>query len=292
MTPTIAPTRLVRRLLRGSLGLATLVAAIAYGMSLPRMGASPRSASRAARLGPSFKVNAGGHRARSVQQWTIRFDDQEQIGLLVGAAVCDDDVFVVDSLNQAVHRLSLSQGSRVGQIWKQDDGTNWFRFVYGVAADCDAGRLYVVDYTGTFVFDLYAGKLQRHHRQPRNFTNNIAPPVLDRGGEALYVPGVWRRFPNSFLNSGLDERFDGDRLGYQLSLDNSKTAPLFPPLEQECWSFSSDCLAVSFDRVREPGPAVWLASHKVSINVGVFDESARLLRTVDVRSPMFFEDGQ
>src|SRR5712691_4294230 len=113
MSLTVA-THLIRRLLRGVLGLATLVAVIVFALSLPGILASPGLASRAARPGRLFLADASGRLAHSVQRWTIRFDESQPIGLLVGAAICDDDVFVVDSLNQAVHRLSLSQGRRVG----------------------------------------------------------------------------------------------------------------------------------------------------------------------------------
>jgi hypothetical protein len=65
-----------------------------------------------------------------------------------------------------------------------------------------------------------------------------------------------------------------------------------PPLERGCFTASPGCLTVNLDAVRASPGIAWIAAQKISTRVGLFDAQRRLVRTVDVRSPFFREDGR
>jgi len=84
--------------------------------------------------------------------------------------------------------------------------------------------------------------------------------------------------------------FDGDRIGYRLSLRDGTAAPLFAAVERGCWAFTADCPNAFVDRVPDSrGSGGWVAAEGVGTQVGLFDAHYRLQRTIDVRSPRFLE---
>jgi hypothetical protein len=222
-------------------------------------------------------------------QWSIAPGAAGRIGVIVAAAVCGGDAFLLDRQLAAVHRVDLGRGAIVGDLGASGADAHPFREVTGLAADCERRMLYVVDKSGVASVDMDGGGILRRFSKPDTFVNSPGA-VLDVGAQTLSVPGLWPAAASDWLVKPIDRMFEGDRVGYQLDLRSGRTAPLVPAVERGCWSLGPNCLFASLDAVNEPG-AAWVAAHEVGTMVGVYDRSRRLVRTIDVRSNLFLDTG-
>ena len=242
-----------------------------------------------------FAIEAAGREATRSGEWelTLRPASSEPIGLITAAAFCEDEVFLLDSRQSVAHRIDLLTASETGAIGASSDGPDQPRRPRAMAIDCAGHTLYLIDRTGVFVFSLTSGGVEGHFSHPANFSYTGGTALVDAPNGALYVPGLWTAAKwSDWLHRDLDRMFEGDRVGYRLSLRDGTTKPLFKPLERGCWSVSASCLQAVFDEVRTGGPERWVAAQRVSTRVGLFDAQFRLQRVLDVRSPRFRENGQ
>ena len=250
---------------------------------------------RSVRGNLQFAVEAAGREATRAAGWklVLHSADTGPMGLISTAALCGREVFLLDSRQGVVHRVDLTTGGETGHFGSSGNGPNEPRTPRAMALDCAGQTLYLVDRTGVFVFSLPSGLVERHFVQPANFAYTSGNAVLDAPNGMLFVPGLWTAAGwSDWLHRDLDRMFDGDRLGYSLSLRDGTTKPLFMPLELGCWAYSSSCLDAVFDEVRARGPERWAVAQRVSTQVGIFDSQYRLLRVFDVRSRRFRENGQ
>lgn len=250
---------------------------------------------RSVRGDAHFAVEARGREAKRAAEWKLllRAVESGSVGLISSAAFCGNELFLLDSQQALVHRIDLQTGRQTGHIGPLGKVPDEPRISRAMALDCAAQTLYMVDRTGVFVFNLASGRVENHFQQPTNFAYTTGSAVLDATTGTLFVPGLWTaaRWPD-WLHRDLDRQFQGDRLGYSLSLRDGTTTPLFTPLELGCWAYSSACLDVVFDEIQARGEEGWVVAQRVSTQVGVFDSQYRLLRVFDVRSPRFRENGR
>jgi len=267
-----------------AIGAAALVCAAAAGW--PRLSASRMSRPDRSRL--TFRHDNAGARTYWDAEWSIAPAPGGRTGIIVGAAVCGDEAFLLDRQLAALHRADLRRGAIVGDLPIAPDGTAAFREVTGLAADCARRTLYVVDFTGVAVVDIDGGRIVNRFAKPQTFVNGAGAPIVDAAEQALYVPGLWPAAASDWLVKPIDRMFEGDRLGYRVDLRSGRTSPLVAAVETGCWSLGPNCLSASLDALTDGG---FIASHQVGSLVGVYDRSLRLVRTIDVRSQLFLETG-
>jgi len=251
-------------------------------------GWPPISASRLSRPDKNrlaFHRHHGGAHAYWDAEWTIS-PGANRIGVIVSAAVCDDEAFLLDRQLAVVHRVDLRRGVIVEDLGATPADAVALREVTSMTADCNARLLYVVDRSGVSTLEIDSGRITARFARPAPFVNSIGSTALDARAQALYVPGLWPTATSDWLVKPVDRMYEGDRLGYRLDLQTGKTAPLVPAVERGCWSLGPNCLFASLDMVNGPIDRGWIAAHAVGMLVGVYDATMRLVRTIDVRSPM------
>ena len=238
----------------------------------------------------TFDVEADGAPAVPDVEWPIAFEPGHEASLSGGAAVCDDQAFLLDHRRKQVHRVSLSAGAAIDRIGDPSGGT--FAYPYAIAAACRANKLFVADYAGLFVINLATGAIETRFPKPPTFATSLGRLAVDASARRVFVPGVWARRPNDWLFNGLHRMFVDDWLGREIDVVTGETSPFVPPIERGCFTASPLCLSVSLDRVAAGGEVAWIVAQKISTRVGLFDAHRRAVRLVDVRSPRFREDGQ
>jgi hypothetical protein len=253
----------------------------------------PASASRMSRSDKSRLVyqrqHAGAHTYWDAE-WSIA-PGARRIGIIVSAAVCGDEAFLLDRQMAAVHRVDLRRGLIVNDLGTPQPDLPPLREVASLAADCERGILYVVDRAGVAAIEIESGGIVARFAKPPTFVNSIAATVLDADAQALYVSGLWPAADSDWLVKPVDRMFEGDRLGYRLDLRTGHAAPMMAAVERGCWSLGPNCLFASLDAVSESAGGGWIAAHQVGTLVGVYDRSLRRMRTIDVRSSMFLDNG-
>jgi hypothetical protein len=239
----------------------------------------------------TFRANAGGQAAPTSTAWRISLGSGGATGLIVAAAVCGDEAFLLDRRLAVVHRVDLAQHAIVGRLGGSS-ALDRLETPAGIAADCDGRRVYVVDSTGVVVFDADMGTVEARFAKPPTFVNSIGPAILDPDAQVLYAPGLLTPIKNDWLHKPVRRMFEGDGVGYRLDLTTGRTSAMVRAVERGCWSLGPNCLYATLDRVHSSQNPGWIAAHRVGAAVGVFDADFRLVRTIDIRSPMFLENGE
>jgi hypothetical protein len=266
-----------------------VAAAVAYASGWPALSAARTARPDKSRL--RFARDVGGAHARWDAHWQISTRGQ-RIGVIVGAAVCGEEAFLLDVQLAAVHRVDLTRETIVASFGSPSQlGPHGLRHVGSVAADCGDRLLYVADDGGVAVFAMDSSTLVNRYAKPGTFENNVGAAVLDRDAGMLYVPGLWAAQRSDWLVKPVDRMFEGDFIGYQLDVRTGRTAPVVPAVERGCWSLGPNCVYAVMDRMNGPSGSGWVAAHVNGMYVGVYDSASRLVRTIDVRSPKFLETG-
>jgi hypothetical protein len=260
--------------------------AIALAVATGRWPASASRMSRPDKSRVTYQRDMSGARAYADAEWKIH-PGASPIGIIVSAAVCGSEAFLLDRQVAVVHRVDLASGRIVANV----GDAQGLRQVASLAADCTQRTLYVVDFTGVAAIDMDSGQITARFARPPTFVNSSAAAVLDTKEQAIYVSGLWPEAADDWLVKPVDRMFEGDHLGYRLDLRTGQTAPMVPAVERGCWSLGPNCLYASLDRVSGPAGG-WVAAHTHGMLVGVFDNQLRLLRHVDVRSPNFLDSGR
>ena len=237
-----------------------------------------------------FRAPAGGAQAYANHSWQLT--PGRSMGLAAGAAICGDEVFLVDTANRAVQHFSLPDGRLVGSLGPRGDGTSDLQAPLALAADCDSHMLYVVGRDGVAQVNVESNALIRRFPRPSAFARSVGSAFVDRESRRLYVPGLWMPAAHNWLGERLGNMLEGNRIGWTVDLVTGGSAPMLGSIERGCWSSQPDCVSVRLDRVVPPRREAWVAAHSVSTQVGLFDRDYRLVRTIDVRSPLFLEDGR
>jgi hypothetical protein len=232
-----------------------------------------------------FQQHADGKHARDAGHWLVTAGSSAA-GLIVGAALCGNDAFLLDRQAGRVHRVDLDQRTVTGSIGL---AVGALRFVTSVAADCAAQLLYVTHHEGVAAFDINSGDLEANYAKPTSFVHTLGASVLDPASHTLAVPGLWPQSDSDWLVKPVDRMFEGDKIGYRLDLRTGRASPMLAPVERGCWSLGPNCTAATLDATERGG---WVAAHRVGMMVGVYDARYQLIRTIDVRSPLFAETGR
>ena len=198
-----------------SIGVAT---AASLALVWSAAGRSPASAQlvRGDRGSLTFRHAFNGHDARRDAAWQIA-PGPEGMGLIVGAAFCGTDAFLVDLQRAVVHRVDLARGAIAADIGVPASGAA-LRAPRGVAADCATRTIVVVDGSGATLFDADSGAVRRRLHQPPAFINSVGQAVVDADTHAVYVPGIWPGPRNR-------------RIGYRLDLQTGAASAMMPAIE-------------------------------------------------------------
>lgn len=234
-----------------------------------------------------FQTAAAGARAAQDAVWRIAVGP-EGMGLVVSAALCGDDAFLLDRQRALIHRVDLRGGGAITGELGRTAGGGIFRAPSALAADCAERRLYVVDDAGATALDAQSGAVVRRYPRTAAITNSIGAAILDAGAQALYAPGLWSPPPPLLGPAPLETMFEGAGIGVHLDLRTGAASRLMPALDRGCRSLGPNCNFVTLDRLRTPASG-WIAAHRVGTTVGVFDDEGRLVRRIDVRSPRFLD---
>ena len=124
-----------------------VVAIVALALAHGEWRTSASRMSRPDRTRVTYQRDVRGENAYADGVWTIHAR-KGGIGIIVGAAVCGTEAFLLDRQLAAVHRVDLAQGRIVDDLGVAPPGTQGLREVASLAADCAQRTLYVVDGAG------------------------------------------------------------------------------------------------------------------------------------------------
>jgi hypothetical protein len=241
---------------------------------------------------PAYVQDSRSRPARVTGTWEIRGTEWQGIGAISSVARCGNEVFLADRQSR-VRRLQLDNRKHLDDIGTSDDGGKLGR-PWILAVDCVGHVLYVVDsgIKAVLSYRLPSGTFHQRIALPRTFVIGRSAEYVDPG--LLYIGGLWHpqeQGPNwSFNKLDFKRFFETLRFGIRLDLKSGDMVPAFEPYEDERISASS-CIDVNLVRVRAPGSIAWAVAHAGSEHVGLYDAKGKLVRTNDVRSPMFQRTG-
>jgi hypothetical protein len=243
----------------------------------------------------SYPVNAGGAPAVEANRWTVRFPPGYSPGTVTGIARCGDTGFLADVANATVYRVDLPSGAVQGQARKGE-----LVQPAGIAADCAADRLYVVDFRAVVAYRVSDGALVRKYVLPAHTFSFHGMATLGDRRQATGAPGG-ARYTSLFLsvfqapeerNENPVERVWADtKLGLRLSLDDGNVVPLVAPLELGCRNNGFGCKQISVgvtDGAKDSRIVVSQGQSR-KVQISRLDGTHPLL--VDIKSPLFLSDG-
>src|SRR5262245_7372847 len=202
------------------------VALALWTMSSGQLSVSASRMSRPDKQRLVYKRHHAGAHTRWDAEWSIAPPRGASIGIIVGAAVCGDEAFLLDRQRAAVHRADLHRGVIVEDLGLPQDGFPGLREVASLAADCAGRALYVVDHDGVTAIEMDSGRVSARFAKPASFVNSVAGTSLEAGAQVLSVSGLWPAAASDWLVKPVDRMFEADRLGYRLDLRTGQTAPL------------------------------------------------------------------
>ncbi len=243
-------------------------------------------------IGPvPFEDRAEGRLANVDRQWEIAFSQSEQIGVVGSLATCGEEALLLDPRRSRVHRVDLRGRLRHRSIGNAQDGRDEISEPISFAADCDSGRLYVVTVDTVAVFDLITSAIIHRIRVRDGFQPRGRTAIFDHDARTLYFSGLWPALDYDRMQARPDRMLSAARVGLQVSLDSGDQRSMFGSLELGCPTFSGECWESSFDRITSNPSLGWVMAHALGSRVGVYDRDGRLVRVLDISSPLFRRDG-
>lgn len=240
----------------------------------PRDATTPTPASRAARI---------------VASWRLPVTAPEAPQLVSAMARCGDEFFLVDRRLAIVYQTKFDGSGR--RIGRQGDGEGAFREPTGIAVDCAASTIYVVDTTGISLFRTDSGAFIRRFPRPRGFANRGASVLIDPATHTLEASGVWPRDINGdWMGRDAASVHEGAHFGLSLDVASGNATPLFNPVALACGNFSYTCWESTFDRIDDPS-ARWVFAQAQSGIVALISAQGQVVRRIRVGSAQFRADG-
>ena len=244
-----------------------------------------------------YAVDAQGRPAVIDDRMTITWPVGVPSGLIASIETCGGRAYLHVAGQQVFRVVDLAAGRVVGQIGRGGEGPGELRQPISLLADCARGRLFVGEApAGITVYRLPDGEYLREFSLPwRTFgLSTFTPMFLSPDGARLFAGGLWasRDRWQGFSRRPQDEVLAGMQSGLALSLVDGAAAPLFSsPIEPACIGSQNDCRTVAIARV-EGAPDPWIVAQATATALGVYDDDdGALVRTIDVRSPLFLRDG-
>ena len=238
--------------------------------------------------GSRYAFDAAGRAARVDQTWLLEPAEGNTFDIILSVARCGDDLFLSDTQNR-VSRVSAGTSKARLQLFASEE--QGIGRPGALAADCDRGRLHVVN-TGprtVVTFDIKSGKVlstqpfKREMYEVR-FADLVEPDVL-------YLGGLWNADePNPLPKREMNAFFNATWIGQRLSLTSGAVDPGLAPYETRC-SAAGSCTIADLDRVRGSKSAAWVSSQGTATSIATYDANGKRIAVHDVRSPKFVRDG-
>jgi hypothetical protein len=231
----------------------------------------------------AYQVNAGGAPAVEASRWTVRFPLDYSPGTVTGIARCGDTGFLVDVATATVYRVDLRSGTVRGQIGKGE-----FLQPAAIAADCEADRLYVVDFRAVVAYRVSDSAMVRKYTLPAHTFSFHGMATLDDRRQALFLSVFLA--PSDHNMNPLESKWADIKLGLRLSLDDGKVVPLIAPFELGCRNICCGCKQVSVAVAGGANDGRIVVSQGQSHDVQVSRPDGTDALLVDITSPLFWSD--
>ncbi len=257
-------------------GVAVMVAVSAFFLSCERQARN-------------YRVAADGQPADTELVATVTWPPGEFAGLIEDSAFCDEVGYLMN--RDRVHWVDLESGSVLGRIGGRGQGPGEWEHAASVAADCEAGVVYVVDtIKGALAFSLTTGDYLRTIPRPAGFEPGTGHAGAAQG--VLWVPGLWPGGGGDIttvrVGGGM---YEGARLGWTVSSGLDEGGSIAAPIYEDCYAIQSSCFASFFDRFQQAGSSFWFVGQGAGTSAQVLDDEGGVVTVVDIRSPRFQRDG-
>ncbi|MDP1569891.1 MAG: hypothetical protein Q8L86_07800 [Vicinamibacterales bacterium] len=220
---------------------------------------------------------------------TVTTDEAPPIGIATAGTVCGGSLFAVDPRHAAVHEIRLSDGVRVRTFGGHGDAPESLASPETAAVDCEQHALHVKDSRGLAQFDLETGTLVRRTAPaPGQFGVSLGWSFVHN--RSLVLSGYWSQSPGDLADRALENALLGFSLGSRVDLsgDNARR-PLLDLMSPACRQMGGDCFSTAaLDLLPSGG---WVGCQGHADHVGIYGDDGALLRTIDIRSPRFQNDG-
>ncbi len=236
----------------------------------------------------NYRVAADGQPADTELVATVTWPPGEFAGFIEDSAFCDEVGYLMN--RDRVHWVDLESGSVLGRIGGRGQGPGEWEHAASVAADCEAGVVYVVDtIKGALAFSLTTGDYLRTVPRPAGFEPGAGHAGAAQG--VLWVPGLWPAGGGDIttvrVGGGM---YESTRLGWKVS-GRDEGRPIAAPIEEDCYAIQSSCFVSFVDRFRQAGSSFWFVGQGAGASARVLDLEGGVVTVVDVRSPRFARDG-
>ena len=237
-----------------------------------------------------FEVEANGARAVVERTWTLSARGHG-IGVFLGAVRCGETLLLADS-NGGIRTMDL-QTSETGPTLAAD------ALAMSIAADCDQRIVYALGPSRTNAgqgrgmvlrgFDMISGT----ERVTLALATTMMPAIVGTVSGGVFVTGgLWMPTPVASYEHPPAPLFYRDKkIGIRVRLADGHAEPAFDPYDMACRG-GGRCVGGSLLPLASPAPARWLASQPASREIALYDEQRRLLRRIDISSPLFKQDGR
>jgi hypothetical protein len=254
-------------------------------MCAPREAARPPLDSA---QGKRYAFDATGRPARVDQSWLLEPAEGNTFDIILSVARCGNDLFLSDTQNR-ISRIDTNTPKARLQLFASDE--QGIGRPGALAADCDRGRLHVVN-TGprtVVTLDMKSGTVVSTQPFKREMYEVRFADLVDT--DVLYIGGLWNADePNPLPKRATDTFFNSTWIGQRVSLATGAVDAGLPPYETRCIAAGS-CTMADLDRVRGAKTAAWVSSQGTSASIALYDSSGKRTALHDVRSPRFVRDG-
>lgn len=263
---------------------------LALSLTLAACGRTGPAGSTTSLPVSGYEVDARGATAIVDQSWTLRGNGQP-IGTIVGAVRCEDVLLLSDS-DGVIRRMNLVSGSTEPSLAEGRENA-------AIGADCDRRLVYTLGSMGfgkatrgrrvLSILDLDTGAERRSIPLDLMMVTSATASITN--GEFV-VGGTWMPFAKAGYTHPPPATFFSDKkIGFGVNLSSGKAEPAFDPYEMSCRG-AGRCVGGSLSRVQGDGTVAWIATQPTSSDLGLYDESRRLVRRLDITSPLFRKDGR
>ena len=262
---------------------------LALSLTLAACGRTGPAGSTTSLPVSGYEVDARGAQAVIDQSWTLRGNGQP-IGTIVGAVRCEDVLLLSDS-DGVIRRMNLESGRTEPSIAEGRENAAF-------GADCDKRLVYTLGSQG----------FKRSARSRRILSMIDIDTGEERGSTALdlmmvtdsvasvvhgqfVVGGTWMPTPDGeYRHPPAAAFFSDKKIGFGVNLSSGKAEPAFDPYEMSCRG-AGRCVGGSLSRVNGSDAVVWVAAQPASPEIGLYDDHRRLVRRLNIKSPLFLADG-
>jgi thiol-disulfide isomerase/thioredoxin len=221
-------------------------------------------------------------------RWTIRAAPFDTITLITGIARCGETAWVSELHRSRITRLDLLQPTQTGERLVAE-ADRVLHMPAGLTVDCRQQVLHVVEREpyGVASVDAKSGRLVGRVAMPER--TSADDPVLMSGTDLVVGGSSW-----SALNENRQDTeryYEGITIGSHVNPASKAVRPLLLPYELSCRGWGA-CGKPSMDSVVGDPRVAFVASLPASCRVGLYSAAPELVRTFDVRSPLFVSDGR